>query len=70
MLKQGKKQDKYFVEKQEIREIFEMNKACYGSRRILAILRQKGYIINHKTVLCQGKATVWTTVVWKIFSED
>ena len=39
------------MEKQEIIEIFEVNKACYGYRRILAVLRQKGYIINHKTVL-------------------
>ena len=39
------------MEKQEISEIFEMNKARYGYRRILAVLRQKGYIINHKTVL-------------------
>ena len=39
------------MEKIEIKEIFEMNKARYGYRRILAVLRQKGYIINHKTVL-------------------
>ena len=39
------------MEKQEILEIFETNKACYGYRRILAVLQQKGYIINHKTVL-------------------
>ena len=39
------------VEKQEIRKIFETNKARYGYRRILVVLRQKGYIINHKTVL-------------------
>ena len=39
------------MEKQEIKEIFEINKARYGYRRILAVLRQKGYIINHKTVL-------------------
>ena len=50
-LKQSKKEDKYFVEKQEIIEIFETNKARYGYRRILVVLRQKGYIINHKTVL-------------------
>ena len=50
-LRQDKKKDKYFVEKQEISEIFEINKARYGYRRILAVLRQKGYIINHKTVL-------------------
>ncbi|MDY2880911.1 MAG: IS3 family transposase, partial [Candidatus Borkfalkiaceae bacterium] len=50
-LKQSKKADKYCFEKQEISEIFETNKARYGYRRILAVLRQKGYIINHKTVL-------------------
>ena len=50
-LKQNKKDDKYFVEKQEINEIFETNKARYGYRRTLAVLRQKGYTINHKTVL-------------------
>ena len=50
-LKRSKKEDKYFVEKQEIKAIFETNKARYGYRRILSVLRQKGYIINHKTVL-------------------
>lgn len=45
------KSDKYAVEKQEIKEIFETNKQRYGYRRILLVLRQKGYIINHKTVL-------------------
>ena len=39
------------IEKQEIKEIFETNKQRYGYRRILLVLRQKGYIINHKTVL-------------------
>ena len=39
------------MEKQEIKAIFETNKARYGYRRILSVLRQKGYIINHKTVL-------------------
>lgn len=45
------KTDKYLVEKQEIKEIFETNKERYGYRRILLVLRQKGYVINHKTVL-------------------
>ena len=45
------KSDKYAVEKQEIKEIFKTNKQRYGYRRILLVLRQKGYIINHKTVL-------------------
>ena len=45
------KQDKYVVEKQEIQEIFASSKYTYGYRRITIELRQKGYIINHKTVL-------------------
>ena len=45
------KVDKYEVEKEEIKEIFEVNKQRYGYRRILLVLRQKGYVINHKTVL-------------------
>jgi transposase InsO family protein len=49
-LKQGK-QDKYSVEKAEIQQLFEENKQRYGYRRITALLRQKGIILNHKTVL-------------------
>ena len=45
------KQDKYSVEKQEIQEIFLSSKNTYGYRRITLELRQKGYVINHKTVL-------------------
>ena len=45
------KQDKYAVEKQEIQEIFTNSKNTYGYRRITLELRQKGYVINHKTVL-------------------
>ena len=43
--------DKYKVEKQEILDIFNANKGRYGYRRILTVLRNKGYVINHKTVL-------------------
>ena len=43
--------DKYFVEKAEIKELFEANKQRYGYRRITLLLRQKGILINHKTVL-------------------
>ncbi len=43
--------DKYKIEKQEILEVYEENMGCYGYRRILIAMRQKGYIINHKTVL-------------------
>lgn len=43
--------DKYKAEKQEIISVFEANKQRYGYRRITALLRQKGIVINHKTVL-------------------
>jgi putative transposase len=49
-LKQSK-QDKYSVEKVEIRQLFLDNKQRYGYRRITALLRLKGIILNHKTVL-------------------
>jgi transposase InsO family protein len=49
-LKQSK-QDKYSVEKVEIQRVFEENKQRYGYRRITALLRQKGIVLNHKTVL-------------------
>ena len=43
--------DKYGREKQEILNIFNANKGRYGYRRILIAMRNKGYEINHKTVL-------------------
>ena len=45
------KQEKYSNEKQEIQEIFKSNKGRYGYRRVLMAMREKGYSINHKTVL-------------------
>lgn len=48
-LKQPNK-DKYECEKQEIQEIYNTNKGRYGYRRITIVLRNKGYVINHKTV--------------------
>ena len=42
--------DKYETEKNEITAIFTEHKERYGYRRILAIMRSKGYAINHKTV--------------------
>ena len=42
--------DKYFEVKQEIDKIFTENKQIYGYRRILLVLRQKGFTLNHKTV--------------------
>ncbi len=43
--------DKYEREKREIVDIFNTNKGRYGYRRVLTILRKRGYSINHKTVL-------------------
>ena len=43
--------DKYKKIKDEILDIFNQNKGRYGYRRILSVLKQKGYTINHKTVL-------------------
>ena len=48
--------DKYEKEKQEILDIFNANKGRYGYRRILMVLRNNGYSINHKTVLKQMKS--------------
>ena len=43
--------DKYETEKKEIATIFNEHKERYGYRRILVIMRNKGYAINHKTLL-------------------
>ncbi len=43
--------DKYEREKREIVDIFNTNKGRYDYRRVLTILRKRGYSINHKTVL-------------------
>ncbi|MEE0896536.1 MAG: IS3 family transposase [Acutalibacteraceae bacterium] len=42
--------DKYEREKQEIQEIYNANKGRYGYRRITIVMRNKGYVINHKTI--------------------
>ena len=44
-------QNKYEAEKQEIQEIYRSHKGRYGYRRVLVLMRSKGYTINHKTVL-------------------
>ncbi len=46
-----KSTDRYEHEKQEITEIFHANKGRYGYRRVLAVLRNRGSTMNHKTVL-------------------
>ncbi len=45
------KKYKYKEEKDEIYSIFHENKGRYGYRRITLELRNRGYKINHKTVL-------------------
>ena len=47
----SKDTDKYKEVKVDILDIFNQNKGRYGYRRILCALKQKGYTINHKTVL-------------------
>ena len=42
--------DKYEDEKQEIQALFHQHKGRYGYRRIMSVMRNKGYILNHKTV--------------------
>ena len=42
--------DKYECEKQEIQEIYNVNKGRYGYRRMTIAMHNKGYVINHKTV--------------------
>ena len=49
-LKQSKKIDKYKEIKEEIFSIFHENKGRYGYRRITLELKNRGFIINHKTV--------------------
>ena len=41
-----KGEGKYKLEKQEILNLFELNKQRYGYRRITALLRQKGIVIS------------------------
>lgn len=43
--------DKYRVEKELIGQIYHCHKGRYGYRRITLELRNRGLLINHKTVL-------------------
>ena len=42
--------DKYRIEKEEITAIYHENQGRYGYRRITLEMRNRGYVINHKTV--------------------
>ena len=50
-VKQNKLPDKYKVIKKLIQSIYHKHKGRYGYRRITDELKNKGIIINHKTVL-------------------
>ena len=50
-LKQLNKEDKYKQIKEEIALIYHENKGRYGYRRITMELHNRGFAINHKTVL-------------------
>lgn len=49
-LKRAQRPDKYLVEKDEIMAIYHENQGRYGYRRITLEMRNRGYVINHKTV--------------------
>ena len=49
-VKKDKNPDKYKEIKEEIKNIFHENKGRYGYRRITMELRNRGFLINHKTV--------------------
>lgn len=49
--KKNKLTDKYDTEKDLIKQIYDHHKGRYGYRRITLELRNKGIILNHKTVL-------------------
>ncbi len=49
-LKRLKAKDKYADEKDNIKSIFHEHKGRYGYRRIISEMRNRGFIINHKTV--------------------
>ena len=44
------KSDKYAAAKEEITAIYHENKGRYGYRRITAVLHDRGFLLNHKTV--------------------
>ena len=49
-LKRLRNGDKYAQEKESIRLIFHEHKGRYGYRRVTAEMRNRGFVINHKTV--------------------
>ena len=56
-IKHMKDEDKYSEIKEQITDIFHKNKGRYGFRRITMEMHNRGYVINHKTVLRLMKET-------------
>lgn len=50
-VKQMSREDKYNEVKESIKQIFQEHQGRYGYRRITLELHNRGYTINHKTVL-------------------
>ena len=50
-LKQSKLPDKYTREKEELISVFHEHKGRYGHRRITVEMKNRGYVINHKTII-------------------
>ncbi len=49
-MKRAQRHDKYCIEKDEITAIYHEHQGRYGYRRITLEMRNRGYVINHKTV--------------------
>ena len=49
-LKQLSNPDKYQTVKSEMKQIYKLHKGRYGYRRIHLELKNRGFVINHKTV--------------------
>ena len=49
-LNQLSKLDKYQTAKSEMKQIYKLHKGRYGYRRIHLELKNRGFVINHKTV--------------------
>ncbi len=49
-LKRLKAADKYAKEKELVNQIFHEHKGRYGYRRVVAEMRNRGFMLNHKTI--------------------
>lgn len=65
--KRFRTQDKYAEVKELIKHIYHKHKGRLGYRRITLLLKEKGIVINHKTVLRLMKMLGWETA-WIMLS--